>query len=486
MVFPSQWPRVFLSRLLVWPTWASGNAPKHTCTTVLVIAVCILGVVQWGMVLTFGYVVDDICSHYGLREKQGIMLYNWMNFGMFALAFIPGLCYDKLGGSVSIMIGTIIGSLPMFLQTLWKPKELSWLSTANGLAVSYTFFGLGSGFFNLIGVFAPFTVCSEQHIGRVNALVQVCLSLGMTVQSTTYEIIKFHGGDYIGNYLLYVLLFTWICGLLMAIVLRVSESVVPLSVSVEALNEIPQIFLLENELKRCLLLDPVCTHSCNTQSLVRSGCEKFVTDLRNLSINRTFIFFTVVFFIPMAFQFSFLNFVSDIASDAGASVTTIGVVFGIVSAFGRLLASVALDYTIKHPLGGYITYIVLSLLTFALALLIMAVAEEAEPTTMQLANVAAALGSGGMWGIIPAALRLEFGVENLGLIYGSLSFFIPLSEPLWSSLVEIDTCKGIDCYHRFLFVGFGAMVFTALLGCLMIMYRCTELNRERSGCKDAM
>jgi len=47
----------------------------------------------------------------------------------------------------------------------------------------------------------------------------------------------------------------------------------------------------------------------------------------------------------------------------------------------------------------------------------MAVAEEAESTTIQLANVATALGCGGMWGIIPAALRPEFGLQNLGLMY---------------------------------------------------------------------
>merc|ERR550537_789151 len=182
--------------------------------------------------------------------------------------------------------------------------------------------------------------------------------------------------------------------------------------------------------------------------------------------------------IPMAYQLSFLNFESHIASDAGASTAAVGIVFGGVSAFGRLFVSVVSDYTCKHPLGGHATYMVLSLLTFGLALFVIAVTEEAGPSTIHFANSLAAFGYGGLLGIIPPALRLEFGVEKLGFIYGFLWSLVGFTEPLWSSFVDIDSCKGVDCFRAFLFVGVGAMALTALLGCLIIMDRYTEIQKK--------
>lgn len=37
-----------------------------------------------------------------------------------------------------------------------------------------------------------------------------------------------------------------------------------------------------------------------------------------------------------------------------------------------------------------------------------------------------------------------------------------LMKVLWSSFVDIDMCKGVDCFLELLFVGFGALLKTTL------------------------
>lgn len=239
-----------------------------------------------------------------------------------------------------------------------------------------------------------------------------------------------------------------------------SKSAVPSLVSVGGANEFVEI-----SMKGDLTHEP-------------TGCVKYLADILNLFKSNTFLFITVVYIFSMSFLISFLNFVGEIAVDAGASATSVGVIFGIINACGRLLVSVGSDYTCRHPLGGHTTYMVLSLLTFGLGLFVIAVAEDVGPPTIHFVNAAAALGYGGLSGITPPLLRLEFGVEKLGFLYGFLWSAVGLSEPFWSRLVEIGTgtCEGLDCFRTFLFAGFGTMVLTALIGCLTIMHSCTEIK----------
>ncbi|CAK0816367.1 unnamed protein product [Prorocentrum cordatum] len=173
--------------------------PLFTVRRALLLSVCILGVVQYGLTTVFGVIAGDLEPYYGLTPEQGDELYAWMNFGSCALSFIPGLCYDRVGPAVAMAVGTLCGISPVVLQLMWTSTFPAFIGTMGGLSFSYMLFGFAASFYNVIGCFAPLEGFPKKDIGKVSAVVQVCLSLGLTVQTWAYTMLKQSGGDYMGK-----------------------------------------------------------------------------------------------------------------------------------------------------------------------------------------------------------------------------------------------------------------------------------------------
>eukprot|EP00438_Fugacium_kawagutii_P004272 Skav214016 [mRNA] locus=scaffold1070:430994:435452:- [translate_table: standard] len=64
-----------------------------------------------------------------------------------------------------------------------------------GLTFCYTCFGFASTFFNVIGSFAPLVAFPVEYVGKVSACIQVCMSLGITIQTQAYYLLAKLGGD---------------------------------------------------------------------------------------------------------------------------------------------------------------------------------------------------------------------------------------------------------------------------------------------------
>jgi len=385
------------------------------------------------MVLTNGTSVADFNHYYDLTSKQGDTLYAYMNFGACALSFIPGLCYDSLGCMLSMVLGTLIFDAGLLLQLVWTDSFPAWLSTMHRLEFCYICFGFASSFFNVIGSFAPLVAYPSKDVGKVSACVQVCMSLGITVQSQIYYALKRAVGTtrVVKYYLVYALIFTNVTGLFMCISFRVCRKILaPPHTSDSVDEELPKLSL---------------------------GASLRLPE---------FIYFLLFFFIAIGFSFSFLNVESRIIAEAGIQANPLIAIFGVLNAFGRLSVSVPLDYTRQHLLGGIFSYLIASIAFFMIGIILLVVPSSASG------------GYGGMLGLVPLALRQVFGNGNLGLIYGLLYVAAAISEPLWSALfVKLADCSGVGCYRTYCLscvCGFLAML------CLTVVMLLRDIRKRRS------
>lgn len=455
---------------------ARANIPEQTCLRLLLLFVSILCVVQYGTVSVFGVLAPDLEVYYGLTKDQVDNLYQWMNFGACALSFIPGILYDKLGPSVVMVLATILGTLPVVLQLFWTEDFPAFLSTETGLTMCYVCFGLAASFFNVVGCFAPLQGFRKRDVGKVSAIVQVCLSLGLTFQTAVYSLIKGReqpiGGDYVNAYLIYVLLFNLVSGVLMFIVLQACKSIM----------DPPE------ELEAPLQVDERGATSPNTSFI---GEEEEVISKKRaiLRIARSpqFIFMSFFFLFPVGFSYSFLDVESDIAQQVPHHAVTASYLatdFGWINAFGRLITSFPLDYTNRFAYGGPFSYILASLIVFCVGNCFLVWPAANSAGSVELANELMALGYGGFMGMVPAALRLLFGTEFLGLIYGVLYFWVYLAVLGWGKVGEVpSSCVGVNCYHNYCLGGAVSTGLVTLLGVAMVHYeakRRQDAEREKA------
>lgn len=403
---------------------------------ILVLIVCIFGVVHWGMVEMFGVIEDDLDEHYGLTQKEGDNVYAWLNVGSCALSFIPGICYDRFGLVPSMVIGSLTGIAPVVLLLSWATTFPYWLGIKYGLAFCYMFFGLASSFFNVIGCLTPVIAFEEKHLGKVSAVVQVCLSLGITVQSAAYASIKAAGGEFIVHYFWYMLVFTAVVGALMCGVFR-----------------------------RCRILFQDFGAESDRNTFV---CEKGPTLVQKLR-SAEFWYLSFVFFVAIGFSFSYLSVVARIGDEAGVKSSTLSIMFGILNALGRIVASVPLDYTRHHRFGGIFTYMVAALFIFTCGLLCLAAPAAPRAHQVHLANAIVGLGYGALLGIVPPALRIIFGTKHLGILYGLLYIWVSVAVPLWGkAAIKAEDCHGVACYRKYCIGGVIGVGGSGVLGLAML------------------
>eukprot|EP00928_Gymnodinium_smaydae_P022752 TRINITY_DN19002_c0_g1_i1.p1 TRINITY_DN19002_c0_g1~~TRINITY_DN19002_c0_g1_i1.p1 ORF type:complete len:461 (+),score=51.91 TRINITY_DN19002_c0_g1_i1:52-1434(+) len=387
---------------------------RHQCLRrCLLLTVCLIGIMQYGMVLTNGVTMDDFDAYYGLSDEQGQILYAFLNFGCCALSFFPGLLYDRLGPLPSTLFALIVFDAGVSLQLYWTPTTPGWNASFVELALCYMCFGFSSNFFNVIGAFAPLVAFKVSDVGKVSAIVQISLSLGMTVHSAAYSAIKNSDQSHVVyNFMLYSIIFTNVAGLFM-----------------------------------CGMFW-VCRHLFVTDAAPEEGSAAPRRTWRETASMPEFIFMNVLFFLVIGCSFSFLNCEGRIAKEVGIDPSSLATSFGLLNAAGRLL-SIPLDYTRHHPYGGVFAYLAFSTLIFFLGMAVLA-SPLAGIRELYVAHVLISFGYGGVLGMVPPTLRLCFGTQDLGVIYGLLYFGVAISEPLWTLLfAKPAECSGISCYSAY-------------------------------------
>ncbi|CAE7831990.1 unnamed protein product [Symbiodinium sp. CCMP2592] len=389
---------------------------------------CLLGVIQYGMVYVFAVIADDMESYYDLKEGDGTELFDMLNFGACALSFVPGLLYDYYGAAVAMTIGTFIGVLPIIGQLDWS-KIFPSLDTLTGLKVSYAIFGMAEAFFSTIATFAPLEAFPVQYVGAVSAAVQVSTSLGASIQSEVYVLLKANFTNFVQVYYTYMLVCTVVCGGLM-----------------------------------------VCAFWENSKLLHRSK-SNLADDLEQCSLQSSlfsmnFVYMCLLFFLGVGFVFSYLDAAGDINAAAGLPASRATLTFGIYGALARVVANCALDYTRSKPNGGPLTYIALSLLALAAGLAVAGMPSDPDTMSVHVMNLFCSLGAGGLLGVTPPALRLLFGSGSLGIIYGLLYLLTAFGIPTWGLLLPSRVCT-TGCFRAYCRT--GAALFPALaLGALLL------------------
>mmetsp|Transcript_77471 Transcript_77471/g.250669 ORF Transcript_77471/g.250669 Transcript_77471/m.250669 type:complete len:453 (-) Transcript_77471:67-1425(-) len=409
----------------------------HRNRRLILLTACVLGVTQYGMVQVFGAIVNDLDYYYSLTPQEGDVLYSWLNFGACALSFVPGLFCDHLGSASAMAVGTAIGIMPVILQLAWTYDFPQGLSTMQGLIFCYFVFGLSSSFFNVIGSCAPLAAFDEKDAGKVSAAVQVCLSLGITIQSLVYRGLKSAGGDFIETYLIYTLVFLAGCGTLMSLVFAACE-------------------------------DLLSSSSSSSLSSLAERAEASLA-MKDVVLSKKFAYMSGLFVLGIGFAFSFLDVEAKLAAEAGLDASALTIPFGVINCFGRIATCVPLDWTRHHRFGGVYTYIFAALLAFLGGMLCVTLPAAPGALHVQVANALVAFGYGGLLGIVPPALRLMFGAENLGLIYGTLYIWVAGSVPAWGLLAtKPDGCRGVACYRQYCAGGSAGILAAALLSASMV------------------
>jgi len=418
--------------------------PPYTFRRLLLLLSCILAVFQYGMILTNGGRESDFDAYFGLRQSQGDALYSVMNFGACGLGFIPGLCYDKLGFVLSTVIGTL-----MFDVGVAVPLLLGKKTPLLGQDFGNICFGCASSFFNTLGQFAPLVAFPTKHVGKVSTVIQVSLSLSITLQSQAYFALRSASGNNVEKrvhfFQIYAIGITTLTGIFMCVIGLVCRSILKPNEEETGSTEAPQA----------------------TRSLWAT------------LLTYEFAYFVILFFIPIGFSFSFLNVETRIASEVDLTANDLATPFGILNALGRVCVNAPLDYTRHHPLGGVFTYLLLSLATFTVGMVFLVLPSPGR-TYVQIANVFVGLGYGGILGIIPPALRLYMGIDYLGFIFGILYIGVAISEPLWGLLFfKPHSCSGVGCYRLYNLSCIGGLALTLDLTVAMLFLHVRASRQSR-------
>eukprot|EP00811_Abedinium_folium_P032515 NODE_5554_length_1757_cov_12.467485.p1 GENE.NODE_5554_length_1757_cov_12.467485~~NODE_5554_length_1757_cov_12.467485.p1 ORF type:complete len:471 (+),score=70.43 NODE_5554_length_1757_cov_12.467485:58-1470(+) len=398
----------------------------------ILVFVSMLAVAQYDFALIFGTILADLADVYGLTEEQCTALFGYMNMGVCTLGIIPGVLYDRLGGAAAMTFCGLCAAVTLFIQYVWRWHIPSMFGTMPALAFIYVLFGMGASGFSFIPVFAPLEAFSDKHIGKVSSLLQICLALGMTVHAGVYAAIRYRGGDFIGEYIAYMM----IC------------------------------FVGSSALMVAVFMMRAGNQATHTSELP----EEAVTDLqdeaseghkRGLVKIAMWVFFYVS---AVGLSYSYLDVVPAIAAVAGLQGSSLDAAFGILSGAGRLLVSFPVDRTRSHPLGGTFSYVMGACFFFLLGLLWLLLPATPSAFNVYVANGLVAIAYGGINGIVPLALKLDFGSANIGLIYSVLTTIVSFAMPVWATLMgDPKTCVGAECYRTYCVAGIAALVAVILL-----------------------
>eukprot|EP00927_Polykrikos_kofoidii_P080853 TRINITY_DN77840_c0_g1_i1.p1 TRINITY_DN77840_c0_g1~~TRINITY_DN77840_c0_g1_i1.p1 ORF type:complete len:478 (-),score=53.24 TRINITY_DN77840_c0_g1_i1:22-1455(-) len=432
---------------------------------ILLTVACAASTTQYGMLLIFGLQAGDLGKHYALTATEVDSLFVSMNFGACALGFIAGFCIDLMGSGRALFLGTALGLLSVLFQLNWPHSFPSFVSTTEGLSVCYGLFGLCASFFNIVGQCIPISVCDHKDIGKVSAVIQASISLGITLQSAVYASLQASWVDPVNPWLVYTASSALVFGGLVVVLIAACEDLLQASDTSKSAGP---------------LTDPGSPHENN--SFIASKDAEFEpfrehAPLCELLCSMRFVHMVFLFFVSMGFGFSFLDIFPQIATDAGMDSSYLSMMFGIVNALARVFACCSLDCTRRHWLGGVYSYILGSLAALTFAMLLLIVPAEATAEQICLANVFVSVGYGVILSISPAALRLMFGTERLSSILGLLWVLVAISVPLWVKIgVKRDHCLGAaSCYRPYCIVALLAFVaagiFTVVAAAVSVRWR---------------
>lgn len=188
-----------------------------------------------------------------------------------------------------------------------------------------------------------------------------------------------------------------------------------------------------------------------------------------------FWYIAMTFLVTLGFYYSFLELEVSIAGTLGVSSSGITVPFGIMNAFTRVIGSVSLDCTQKYRFGGGLTYMVISQAVFASGLCLLVLPASPTSLHMSTANLLCAVGFGGTLGLVPPTLRILFGAQHLGKIYGGLYMGVAISLPFWTALSGASSSQRFDTYRSYLIggcIGLSCMVGLGVLAIILPHLSC--------------
>lgn len=80
---------------------------------------------------------------------------------------------------------------------------------------------------------------------------------------------------------------------------------------------------------------------------------------------------------------------------------------------------------------------------------------------------------------MPPALRITFGTQHLGMIYGLLYVGVAIFEPLWSLLFQkTEGCVGVECYDLYTRSSTCALLITLLATWAVLRQQTRGMSRE--------
>jgi hypothetical protein len=412
----------------------------------IVLIVCMIGYTCYGLVQGFGTFENKLAAWYTLTPAEAHWLYFALTLGDSGLSFIMGICLDRFGAWRTSLMGLMFGVVPLSINIASYAMDPShrfmqrhtWM-----LYLQLVSEGFCASCLDILCSIAPLLVFSNQNAGKVSAALQVSKSLGMAINGAV-EAAFFQGDLGVLHRQIYILTLMLLFFLGAAALFWWGQDLIEHS-EVSADGNGKQSSGDQNE-------PPLRPLSC--QEIVRMW---------------DFWYIVFTFLVTVGFYYSFLEQEASIADTLGVSSSAISVPFGIINAFTRVSGAVSFDCTRKYRFGGGLTYVVVSQVVFVGGLCLLLLPASPDSQRMYGANVMFAIGFGGTMGLIPPTLRISFGSQHLGKIYGGLFAGVAVSLPFWTALSGDAGSQGFVAYRRYLVGGCIGLSCMAASGLLLVV-----------------
>eukprot|EP00929_Paragymnodinium_shiwhaense_P066074 TRINITY_DN33109_c0_g1_i1.p1 TRINITY_DN33109_c0_g1~~TRINITY_DN33109_c0_g1_i1.p1 ORF type:complete len:451 (-),score=71.51 TRINITY_DN33109_c0_g1_i1:233-1585(-) len=410
---------------------------RHVIDLALVFTANTVTITQYGFLLCFAVYQDGLMAHWNMTAAEARLVYTVTTLGANALCVLPGCIFDRYGSNVTLFCGGVCTCGGLLLTSL-SPQLIY---------PGFFCFGLGTSTYNVAAVLTVLKVFPGKLAGAASAALLLFLALGLSLQAAVYSQIFESNFE---SYLVYMTLYSAAAALLPIASLSLSAASPSSAFSDDDVGMI-QNFEGSRELQR--------SRSVSVENYAR------------IMFSQSFFFLAAVFAHPVAFSFALLGNIGDVAISVGMTgeeVSSLVASLGIFSAVGRVVLGMPSDLakTIR-PWANRSFFFMISLLVYccSLAFFVFATREY-----VRIAANLALLAYGGILGLVPGAIREEFGSEFVGFVYGILYTFVSVAVTVWSGLAPDRSPAGGEefadsggGYRLWFFTSLLLMLFCLLL-----------------------
>eukprot|EP00928_Gymnodinium_smaydae_P016036 TRINITY_DN15978_c0_g1_i1.p1 TRINITY_DN15978_c0_g1~~TRINITY_DN15978_c0_g1_i1.p1 ORF type:complete len:483 (+),score=61.83 TRINITY_DN15978_c0_g1_i1:48-1451(+) len=429
---------------------------------VVVFLASALSIMHYGFVQGYSVYKSDLQASWNLDEDQARRVYMAMNLGATVLSFLPGCVFDKYGTITTSAVGCVMTIGGLVIPIFFTSYHIVYFG--------FFMFGLGAGFFNFNSVLSVLKVFPQRWAGLGSAGILVCLALGNTMQSQIY--FHYFKGNFM-SFLTYMCSYSLASAVFPVLATLGVEATPPSIVEVERHESAASFGFEQPEAggsfasrESATRVGSVISGPVEMSRLGNSYCaessEPISKSFAELMCSSSFFFLVCVFGHCIALSFALMGDLDTMGRKVGFSEEEIAKfvsMSGIGAAVGKLLLATPSDACeLLSPAFGKDFFYLVSHIMFTAGLALMAWSME---THLWIGAFMVFVGYGGALGLGPGKIRVAFGSEYIGLMYGLLYEVTALTFVGWSEYTPGEN-QDPEAFFKYLFIAFVLSAFCTL------------------------